>query len=800
MLSPRWRKVSGDLWDNKGRTLLVVASIAIGIIAFGGLFTTRSVVNSNLDRQFNLSNPLDMTIDLSPFEDELVHWAERQTYIVDAQGVVTHQAEMTIGGDKYDIVMYAFEDYDNITINQLDPERGVYPPGRAEFLVERSYLDTFGLSIGQTGTAIINDELEYDLQLAGTLHDVNVQPAFVTDVIPVYVTPRTLQLLGLSTDFNTLYLTVNRTLLQTTGDSLETVADDLRDNLEDRGLTVRGVNVEEESAHWAADNVNGISTILSLVGFFALMLSGFLVVNTIAGFLAQQRKTIGIMKIIGAARPEIITLYMVMVAAFGVMAFALALPGSVMVARALSFQLGPQLINFDILAFRIPIYILLLEFGVAIMAPILSALSPILGGTRISAAAAISDYNATSRTNPIDVALAKLGGLPRPVLLAIRNTFRRKMRLLFTMMTLILAGAFFMAIINVRESVQTDIVDLIRMSSYDVQLVFSQPYDVDGVRRRAEDIPGVVAVEGWIIPSVSRVRPDGTQSESIQLNAVPYNSEFIAPDMVSGRWLTPLTSDTRYDLVISDELLTQEPDLEVGSTMTLNYNGDEQDWTIVGIVDTIDSPLVAGNPIYAHDESVARFTDQMGLASMVMIRTDAPTRELQQSVLDEVEASLDTLGFNIAATDINAELLANILSNFDVIIFLLLVTAVMIAIVGGLGLAGTMSLSVLERTREIGVMRSVGADNGTLRFMFIIEGVLIGLMSMVFAIFLSFPFTYGFGYILGIVIRDKPFSYNLTLLGPVLWLIIVIIVSAVASLLPAQRASSISIREALAYE
>lgn len=800
MLSPRWRKVFRDLWDNKGRTTLVVLSIAIGIIAFGGLFTTREVVQSNLNRQFLGSNPLDITVQLSPFEDELVRWAKRQPYIMDAQGVVVHPAEMDIGGESYDITLYAYEDYNDITVNQLDPERGTYPPGRGEFLVERSYFDQFGLSLGEIGTAIINDEREYDLRLTGTLHNVNVQPAFVTDVIPAYVTPRTLQLLGLGTDFNQLYLTVNRSLLASTGETLETVADDIRESIQDRGMVVRGISVEEESQHWAAENVNGIATILSLVGFFALMLSGFLVVNTIAGFLAQQRKTIGIMKIIGASRPQIVVLYLVMVATFGVMAFVLALPGSIMVARALSFRLGPRLINFDILAFQIPLFILLLEVGVAIMAPIISALSPILGGTRISAAAAISDYNATSRTNPIDLALAKLGGLPRPVLLAIRNTFRRKLRLLFTMMTLIMAGAFFMAIINVREAVQADVTDIVRMSSYDVQLVFRQPYDVNGVRRRAEAVPGVTAVEGWISPSVRRTRPDGTQSESFALNAVPHDSEFIDPDIIEGRWLAPLTNSNRDEIVVSDELLKQETDLRVGDTLTLNYDGDERDWRIVGIVDTISGGIISGTPVYAHDDSVARFTDQKGLASMVLIRTEEQTRDLQQRVLDEVETSLDTLGFDIVATDINADLLQNILDNFNVIIFLLLVTAIMIAVVGGLGLAGTMSLSVLERIREIGVMRSVGADNGTLRFMFIIEGVLIGLMSMVFAVMLSFPFTYGFGYILGIVVRDKPFSFILTLLGPVLWLVIVILVSAVASLLPAQRASNISIREALAYE
>src|SRR5688572_33457617 len=95
----------------------------------------------------------------------------------------------------------------------------------------------------------------------------------------------------------------------------------------------------------------------------------------------------------------------------------------------------------------------------------------------------------------------------------------------------------------------------------------------------------------------------------------------------------------------------------------------------------------------------------------------------------------------------------------DVLIILLLSMVVLIALVGGLGLAITMSLNVIERTREIGILRSLGAQNGVIRRLVIVEGLVIGLISWSVSIPCSLPFAMWLGDSLGISLLARPLDY-----------------------------------------
>jgi putative ABC transport system permease protein len=137
---------------------------------------------------------------------------------------------------------------------------------------------------------------------------------------------------------------------------------------------------------------------------------------------------------------------------------------------------------------------------------------------------------------------------------------------------------------------------------------------------------------------------------------------------------------------------------------------------------------------------------------------------------------------------------------FDAVVALLLVMAILLALVGGLGLMGTMSINVLERTREIGVLRAIGAPNRGVAQVFILEGITIGLLSWLLGSLLAIPITQGLNAVLGSATMGTPLTYSYSLPGLWLWLVVVLLLSALASFIPARNASRLTVREVLAYE
>jgi putative ABC transport system permease protein len=126
--------------------------------------------------------------------------------------------------------------------------------------------------------------------------------------------------------------------------------------------------------------------------------------------------------------------------------------------------------------------------------------------------------------------------------------------------------------------------------------------------------------------------------------------------------------------------------------------------------------------------------------------------------------------------------------------------AILTAVVGSIGLTGTMGMNVLERTREIGVMRAIGAVDGEIIKSVVVEGLVIGLMSWVAAGVLSFPISFVLLRLISSAMLGADMQLQITMEGFIIWLAVVVILSTVASMWPARNAARLTIREVLAYE
>ncbi|NJL32707.1 MAG: FtsX-like permease family protein [Chloroflexaceae bacterium] len=190
----------------------------------------------------------------------------------------------------------------------------------------------------------------------------------------------------------------------------------------------------------------------------------------------------------------------------------------------------------------------------------------------------------------------------------------------------------------------------------------------------------------------------------------------------------------------------------------------------------------------------------VGSAGAVLVRTTYRTAEFQQQVATALDEHFSRLGINVASTDILSNIRQANEAFFNTIIFALLVMALLIAVVGGLGLMGTMSLNVIERIREIGVMRAIGASDGTILQVIMVEGMMLGLLSWALGALLSFPMSQFLSDQVGRQLFSLPLSFSFAVEGAIIWLVFSLVLASVASFFPAWRASRVTVRDVLAYE
>lgn len=794
----RWIKVYRDLWNNRMRTILVILSISVGVFAIGLITSTQQALTASLAEQYADMRPAEIVLHTEPaLDDDFVNSIRSMRNVKEAEGRRALPLRLSLDGNGEtwrDLTLYALADYSDQRLFIVWQQDRELPPAKGSVYLERASMDYLGLHTGDSILVKTSQGRQYTLHVAGTVHDLYRIPPLIEGWVYGYVSMDTLDWMGQPEGYNDLYVETE----SESGAEMRATAEKISKRIEGEGLPVYQKTLLDKRAHPLDFIIQTVLVLLGLLAVLSMLLSGLLVVNVISALITQQERQIGIMKAIGGRSWQIMGLYFGMVLALGLAACLIAIPLSNLGANLLAGFVA-DLINFDAPRVTYTPAGLALQFGVGLLVPLFAASPAIFSGTKISPARVLSEYGISQvwrGAGFMDGILNRFPRLTRDLLLALRNPFRKRGRLILSLATLTLAGAIFMAIVNLQASLNASLDQMLGFWNYDAWLVLDEYVPTKRLVNEASVIPGVSRVEAWGFTLARYVRPDGTESENLYLLAPTDGSDLLRPPILAGRGLQP--GDTNA-ILVSPGLLANEPTIQLGGEMIIKIEGREDTYEVVGIMQmlgnsTIGYFTVMNYSVYAHH------VREVNRSNAIVFTIDQPGLAAHRQIASAVETQFDRAGIGVRSNFLIAEERQEIDAAFTIVIALLMVMTLVLATVGGLGLMGSMSLNVIERTREIGVMRAYGASSAAVFRIVIVEGLLIGFISWMLAIGVSFPISTILTRIIGLSFLDYPMQSSYAIGGIGAWAALVIVISIIASFLPALRAVQLTVTEVLAYE
>jgi putative ABC transport system permease protein len=810
-------KLRRDLTAVWPRLLMMVVAIAVSLTVFGGVLYAWTVMGRETANAYLGTEPASATILLDqPISVELMAAALADVRdvpgVTEATGRTQFTGRVETDGRPIDIPLQVFvaTPDDPLQMARFYPRETSWPPAPGEIFIGQDSLGLLGVAVGDTIVVELADGERLDLRVADTVYDPSLSPSPQEQTGRGYLSTASLAGVGDGqARLDQLKIQAadpGQATPSRDRDAIVAVAGQVGELLQrDFGLTVREIQVPPPYAHphqWQADALLGA---LLAGGAAAVLLSAILVANMLNGLFTQQIPQIGIMKAIGARSGDIGLLYLAMTFVVAAAATLLALAPAVLIGRALLGNvftfLGVEASSLDA-----PWWAFAVILAAGIGLPLLLALPPILGTSRTSVRAAI-DYRGvgatTSAASRLLAGVSRLGRLDRGLVLALRNTVRRPARFLLAVGLLALAGTVFVAGMSLGASVGAIEEEQSEQRNWDVDVQLAASVPRERLAGLVEDVPGVSLVEGWnTVPTglagpgqipVTRTYPDQGHGRT-SVTAVPADtSTFTPPRMLEGRWLEPgETGSVVLNQVARNNTV---PDVKPGGSVQLLLGGQATTWRVVGIAEERGG----GGGVYASSAGLAQALGQPQVVNQLRLATDSHDEEARTAVARAVDEALNAAGIEVASADSISRREAISEGHLGPVITIVLAIAIAMGVIGGIGLASTMSANVLDRIREFGVMHAIGARPERVRGIVTAEGVFLALISVLVAIIPALVLTAILGAGLGNLFFAAPLPYRISLLAVGIWLALAILGAVLATGAAASRASRLTVREALSY-
>jgi putative ABC transport system permease protein len=783
------KKAFSDLRNAPGQTLLVIFALVVGLWGVGGMLVSYTILNHDLNENFTRTKPAHAVLISKDFASLDLSALRARAEIESAElRDLTMQRIEVHPNDWIPLWLFGVDDFSHSTLAHIYTQKGRSIPTPGTMLMERDGRLVSNLDLGSRARVRAGQRV-FEVPISGITFDPAQAPATQDHFIYAYVDKQTYaDVTGQPTN-QRLILRVNNA--RTTKD-VEAALHGTLDYFKSIGIHVSSVNIPKVDEHPHQWQLNTLLFLQGSISLLAFLMGGVLVSQIMASILAKQVRQIGILKAIGASRWQVMNIYLIMVLALGIAAGVIAIPLAVGSGYTFSYFVAGKL-NFDILTQHLPLNVYIALIAASVLLPVFVSLPAILKGVSLSVHDALSSYGISANATQTSAQPTAASWAPRWLILAARNSLRQRRRLSVTIFTMALGVAIFSTGFNVRQSLANLLADFDHSMKHDVQVVLNQQLPRERAVAVFSGIGNLDRIETWNGGRGELQSHVVATDSGMGIVALPQATDLFKPRLIQGRWLQVAEP---AEVVMNQKAMELYGNPPVGSIQQLEIGGKSHKAKLVGVVEELEKAK-----IYIDLDQYDAFANPDHTINSLMFVAKDKRFEKVMALKRDIEAAIASSDLNVLYVMSQAERVKIIFDHLNIILTTIVFLSLLVLVVSALGMASATGITIQERTREIGVMRAIGATPQMVFKLFVAEGMMTSVASIVLGLLLAWPLSLLASVFFGkLMLGDgSALRYAFSTEGFGIVLCTTLAFGWLASRVPARRAIHISTSEALAY-
>lgn len=793
------KKVYMDLSKNKLKTAFILTTLLFTNIVFGIVIMISQTLTPEIKKEYISAAPAEVIIKCAAYDRDILDGLKKIPEIAEVKGTTTLVAQIITNDKKVNTSLIVLDESNRVNILKNKDGKSKIPSlQKNEIFIERAAKGALGVLPGDTLDIIIENKIVTQLVLKDYVYDASAEPYTLEGDVCAFITMDTYKSLLGDEKLHEIYLTVKGDETKAYNESICKKAVAM---LAKAGVTVNETEVVEPNSFYASLALQAINIILFVLGILIIIMACSLIFNVFNSTMLQQIKVIGIMKSYGGSTSQICKMYYAQMIIIGIFTYFLSIPVSYLIAKFVSNQLA-FFLNISLQEVGVPIILPIVLFVSTLVIPVMAVSIPVLKASRATVYDAMNlnvkggSFKHSGFMNRLISQFHNISMISR---YAIRNQIKDRLRSILTIAAIVLSCTILMTSLNLQTSLSTTVKSY-RSLFPDIILTLDNLYDVNKLNALISDIDGIKQAEGWAFTAALYVEKGGNNTKKVLMEGPPESSTLFdettwVQKLQSGRLLK---QDNSNEIVINNHLLNYYPDIKLGDTITIQINQKDYDFKVVGILSVFgqpESPTVYVN--YSYLNQIIGVKDKV--RDMRLQTTNLSEKE-QTALINKIDSALNSAGIQLREINTGAEKFEEFSLSINIVIALLLVLSLFMLIVGTIGLAGSLNISVMERTPEFGIMRAVGGSHKQINRFILLEGLILTGAAWIIGNLLSIPVTYALSRLLGNALFATPASFVLNVPGMVIGFVVALVMTLISCKIPSRNLNKLVTRDMLVYE